>query len=243
MAAFVEGRLGPDTGDVLAVISQHFDDFLVGMRFDAEVVAGEGAVLHRIHDPVNTEAELMQHFADKGRDFGGIDAVGAEQGATSAFGALVGVVEEFLDDAVVQLPGADGFAEELAQHGVIAAVEGAEKLDPEHGHVLRIVGAEEELALIGAGAAAHTDVHEHLEGAVLLQAIVESITEDFFPAFRQVPVFGRGIPAMGMRHVQLLHGFHFGRIAEAAGGKFRLVIKPALGGECRPAGNKFLWGW
>lgn len=44
VAAFVEGRLGPDTGDVLAVISQHFDDFLVGMRFDAEVVAGEGAV-------------------------------------------------------------------------------------------------------------------------------------------------------------------------------------------------------
>ena len=241
VALFVEGGLGTDAGDGFAVIGQHFHDFHEGVGLDAQVVAREGAVFHRVHDPVDAQAHFVQQFTHDGRDLGGVDAVGAEQGAAAAFGALVGVVEEFLHHFLVPAAGAGALAEDLAQLGVVAAVQGAQQLGTQHGHVLGVVGAQEEVALVGAGAAAHTDVHEQLEGAVLLQAFLKGVTEDLFPVFGQVPVFGRRIPIVGIGHVQQLHGFLLGRIAEAARRKLGLDVQPGFRGKLGTAGDEFLW--
>ena len=195
------------------------------------------------HDPVDAEAHFVEQLADDGRDFGRVDAVGAEERAAAALGALVGVEEELFDGLVVELAGADGLAEDLAEQGVVAAVEGAEQLHAQHRHVLGIVGAEEEVALVGTRAAAHADVHEELQGAVLGQAVREGVAEYLLPVLGKVPVVGRRIPVVGIRHVHELHGRLLGRVAVAAGFEFRLVVEPALGGEFRPAGNKFFRGW
>ena len=123
----VERRIDMDTGDGFDIFAKEFNDFLEGVGLDAEVVARAVTVGHRFHDPVDAEAELMQQFADDSRDFGGIDAVGAEQGAAAAFGALVEVGEPFFDDVGGQLAGARNLAEETPGGGEVAAVHGTEQ--------------------------------------------------------------------------------------------------------------------
>ena len=56
----VERRLWPDAGNRFAVIGQHFHDFDKGIGLDAQMVAGKTAVLDRVHDPVQAQANFMQ---------------------------------------------------------------------------------------------------------------------------------------------------------------------------------------
>ena len=237
---FVKGRLGADAGDGFAVVGQHFHDFHKGMGLDAQVVAGEAAVFDRVHDPVDAQAHLMQQFAHDHGDFRRVDAVGAVQRAAAAFRTLVGVVEELLDHAHVPAARAHLLAQNLAEHGVVAPVEGTQQLGAQHGHVFGVVGAQEEVALVRAGAAAHADVHEQLQRAVLLQPVGKGVTENFFPILRQVPVLGGGVPLVRIGHVQEFHGLFFGRIAEAARHEFRLGVEPAFVRKGRAAGDEHL---
>ena len=189
---------------------------------------------------MDAQAHFVQQFAHYGGDFRRVDAVGAEERAAAAFGALVGVVEEFLHYFLVPAASAHFLAEDLAQHGVVAAVERTEQLGAQHGHVFGIIGAQEEVAFVGAGAATHTDIHEQLERAVLFKAFFKSVAENLFPVFGQVPIFCRRIPFVGIGHVQKFHGLLLGRIAEAARCKFGLGVEPVLGGKSRAAGHKHL---
>ena len=240
VALFVKGRFGADTGDGFAVIGQHFHDFHKGVGLDAKVVAGEATVFHGVHDPVDAKTHLVQQFAHDSGDFGRVDAVGAEERAAAAFSTLVGVVEEFLHYFLVPATGAHFLAKNLAKHGVVAAVQRAQKLGAQHGHVLGVVGAKEEVALVGASAATHADIHEQLERAVLFKALFKGVTQNLFPVFGHVPVFCRRVPLVGIGHVQKFHGFLLGRVAKAARCKFRLGVKPALVRKGRTAGHKHL---
>ena len=51
-----------------------------------------------------------------------------------------------------------------------------------------------EVALVGAGPAAHADIHEELEGAVLLQPLPHPVQDDLFPVLGQLPVLVGGLP-------------------------------------------------
>ena len=220
-----------DTGDGFDIFAEEFNDFLEGVGLDAEVVARAVTVGHRFHDPVDAEAELMQQFADDSRDFGGIDAVGAEQGAAAAFGALVEVGEPFFDDVGGQLAGARNLAEETPGGGEVAAVHGTEQFRTQHRHIFRIVGAEEEVAFVGAGAATHAGIHEDLEGTVLGKTFLQGLIDDFFPVFGQVPILFLRLPRMGMRHVQPFHDIHLGGIGVHAGLDLGLDVHPARPNE------------
>ena len=185
----------------------------------------------------------MEQFADDGRDFGGIDAVGAEQRAAAAFGALVEVGEPFLDDVGGQLAGARNLAEETPGGGEVAAVHGTEQFRAQHRHVLRIVGAEEEVAFVGAGAAAHAGIHEDLEGTVLGKTLLQGLIDDFFPVFGQVPILILRLPRMRVRHVEPFHNLHLGGIGVHTGLDFGLDVHPALVGETRAGGDHFFRFW
>ena len=185
----------------------------------------------------------MQQFADDSRDFGGIDAVGAEQRAAAAFGALVEVGEPFFDDVGGQLAGARNLAEETPGGGEVAAVHGTEQFRTQHRHIFRIVGAEEEVAFVGAGAATHAGIHEDLEGTVLGKTFLQCLIDDFFPVFGQVPILFLWLPRVGMRHVQPFHDIHLGGIGVHAGLDLGLDVHPALFGETRTGGDHFFRFW
>ena len=110
-----------------------------------------------------TLTDVREYIARSHRDFGGIDAVRAEHRAATAFGTLVVVAVHFIDDFFSQIDGADQFREQFAGQGEVAAVDLAQQVLTRDRHVLRVGGAEEIMAFVGAGAAFHADVHEHLQ--------------------------------------------------------------------------------
>jgi hypothetical protein len=54
------------------------------------------------------------------------------------------------------------------------------------------------VAFVGAGPATHADVHEHLEGTILFQALPEPLGDDLLPVLGQLPVVVRGRPVPGV---------------------------------------------
>ena len=138
----------------------------------------------------------MQQFADDSRDFGGIDAVGAEQRAAAAFGALVEVGEPLFDASGGQLAAAATLPRR--RPAVVKSRRYTERSNSarSHGHILRIVGAEEEVAFVGAGAATHAGIHEDLEGTVLGKTFLQGLIDDFFQ-FRRCQSSSSGCHAWG----------------------------------------------
>jgi hypothetical protein len=104
-------------------------------------------------------------------------------------------------------------AQDFAGGGEIVAVNAAQQFGPQHRHVLGIAGADEKVALVGTGAAAHADVHEHLEGPELLQPFPEPLENDLLPVFRQLPVVLQRVPGAGIGKAQGFDAFGVGCIA------------------------------
>src|ERR1035441_5170392 len=61
-------------------------------------------------------------------------------------------------------------------------------------HVPGVARAEIEMALVGAGAAAHADIHEQPEGAILFEALAHAVEYDFPPVFGKLPIQVGGLP-------------------------------------------------
>ena len=148
-----------------------------------------GSMIQLMLTPTRCSSSRQHHG-----DLGGIDAVGAEHRAAAAFGALIGVHEPFLQHPEGHLPAAGHFAENFAGQGKVVPVYGAQQFGPENRHVFGIAGAQEEVALVGAGAATHTAVHEDLQGAEFVQPFLEPVEDDLLPVLRQLPVIICGIP-------------------------------------------------
>ena len=236
---FVEGRINADTRDRLDIVAQEFDDFLHCMGLDAEMVAGAVAVGHRVHDPVGGKAQFQQHLAHQNRQFGGVDAVGAVQGAAAALGTLVEVAVPLLDDAGVQPAGSGHLAEQPARQGEVLAVHRTQKFGAQYGHVLGIIGAEEEMTLVRARAAAHAYIHEHLEGTVLVKPFLQGVVHDVFPVGGKVPVLILRRPGMGALEAEAEQGIRLGRITVVPGTDLRFDVHPSLGGKSRRGGQQF----
>ena len=129
-----------------------------------------------------------QQFPAQDGHFRHVDAVGAEQGAAPAFGALVEIEEPLLDHVFGQVPGAGDLAQEFAHGLEVAFVDRPQQFGPEHRHVLGVAGAQEEVALVGAGAAAHADIEKDLQGTEAFQPVFHALQDDFLPILGQLPI-------------------------------------------------------
>ena len=182
------------------------------MGLETHVVAGAVGVGCRLHDPVDVHADQMQQLAAEHGYFGGIDAVGAEHRATAALGALVVVHEPFLQHPEGHGTATGHLAEDLAAQGEVVAVYGTQEFGPENRHVLGIAGAQEEVALIRAGAATDTAIHEDFQGTEFIETLLQAIENDLFPALGQVPVVALRIPITRLTKQPRMAGEGFLRV-------------------------------
>ena len=117
----------------------------------------------RTGDPFNVEAEKIEQLPADDRDLGLVDTVGTEDRAAAALGALVKVVPPFPQHIEAKLTGAGHLAQDLSGRGEFFPIDRADQFGAEDRHILGITGADEEMAFVSAGAAAHADVHEEPE--------------------------------------------------------------------------------
>ena len=191
-----------DPGAVRHVVGQEFEHVLDAAGLDAQVVSRPEAVRCRLGDPVDVAADEVEEFPAHHGDLRLIDPVGAEDGTPAALGALVEVVEPLLEDVDRQVPGADEPAEALARCGEIAPVDGTQELRPQDRHVLRVAGADVEMAFVRAGAAPDAEIHEESERSVFLQALPHTLQDDRLPVLRELPVRVGGLPGPWVREAQ-----------------------------------------
>ena len=159
----VERRLDPHAVYGFNLVYEKVNHVLVGMRLDAQVIAGLVAVGDRRGDPVDVAAHQVQQFAADDGDFGSVDPIGAEERAAAAFGALKEVVEPLLEDVHGKLTASGDLAHEFAGQGEVVAVNRTQQFRPKHRHVLGIAGTDKEVAFVRTGTAADANVHEKLE--------------------------------------------------------------------------------
>ena len=161
----VERILDVDAGIFLDVLFQALQRVEQGRAGQAEVVADLGDLAENFVGVLLAVADVVENFARRHGDFGGVDAVGAEHRTAPAFGALVEIGVPLVEHFLRQVAGADEGGEELARRGEVAAIDAAHQVLARHRHVLGIAGAEEVMALVGAGAAMHAGVHEDLRAS------------------------------------------------------------------------------
>jgi hypothetical protein len=132
-------------------------------RFVADLVH----LAHDLDHILVTVTHAVHDFLGRHGDFGGVDAVRTEYRTAAALGTLVVVAEPVVEHVLGHVACTDQLGEQLAGQGVIAAIHRAHQILARHRHVLRIAGADEVVALVGAGAAMHAGVHVHAQRAVL----------------------------------------------------------------------------
>ena len=86
-----------------------------GVGLYAQVVPGPEAVGRGLDDPVDVDADQVQELAAHHGDLGRVDAVGAVDGAAAALGALVEIVEPFLENVLGQVARAREPSEDLSR--------------------------------------------------------------------------------------------------------------------------------
>ena len=187
-ALLVHGDVNLDASDVLNVLREKLEGVFETVRLNTQVVASAVAVGDRLHDPVHVDAQQVQQLAGHHGDLGSVDAVRAVDAAAAALCALEEVVVPLLEHLLGELAPARQGTENPACGREVLAINGSQELRAQHRHVLGVTRADEEVALVGAGAAPHADVHEDLERAVLLQQVLEAFMDDLFPVLGQLPV-------------------------------------------------------
>ncbi len=208
------------------------------MRLQPHMVTGSVGIGDRLQNPVDTDADQMQQFADHHGNLGGIDAVRAENGTAAAFGALVGVHEPLFEHADGHLSGAGHFTQNLARQGEIVTVNGTQQLGPHDRHIFGITGAKEEMAFIGTGTATYAAVHENLQRAKFFQPLSQTVDNNLFPVFGKFPViiFRRPLPGIGKGQsflaVEILYFIFLGRIGIIPGLENHRDVHPFPGRYC-----------
>ena len=207
------------------------------MGLQAHVVTGSVGVGDRLQDPVDADPDQVQELTEHHGDLGGIDTVGTEYRTAPALGALIGVHEPFFEHADGHFAAPSHLAENLAGQGKVIAVDGAEQFSPQDRHILRIAGSEEEMALVGAGTAADTAVHENLQGAELVETLLQPlmmISFQFSGSFQSSSsgdhsrALGKYSPFWLLRYSTFL----FGRIGIIARLENHRDVHPVPGGNC-----------
>ncbi len=114
----IDGGIHADAGQLLQFVHGEIDAVLEAVRLNAQVVAGAEAVGRGLQHPVDVAADQVQQLAADHGDFRGVDAVGAEDRAAAALGALVEVVEPLLDHVLGEVARAGQRAEESGRSAV-----------------------------------------------------------------------------------------------------------------------------
>ncbi len=210
-ALLVERQPHLDPGLFLDVLLQPLQR--VGQRRlrQAEVVADLVDLADDLVAVLLALADVVHDLARGHRDLGGVDAVGAVDRAAPALRALVEVAVPVVQHLLGQVLGADQPRQPLAGQGEVAPVDLAHQVLARHRHVLGIAGAEEVVALVGAGAAAHAGIEVDLQGARFLQQFAEPRDRLVVPVLDQLAreaerllVLGRGHVGVRMRHRTVL---------------------------------------
>ena len=157
-----------------------------------------------------------------------VDAVGAEQGAAPADGALVQVEEPLLDDILGQVPGAGDLAQDLAYGLEVALVDRPQQLGPQHRHVLGVARAQEEVALVGAGAAAHANIEKDLQGTEAFQPVFHALQDNFLKILGQLPILVDRIKGAREGVVEPFHPLGVSGVTIGARPEVRLDVHPAF---------------
>ena len=152
-------------------------------------------------------ADRIENLARRHGDFGGVDAVGAEHGAAAAFGTLVEIAVPLVQHFARQVARTDEFGKEFAGQGEVAAVHAAHQVLARHRHVLRVLRADEIVALVGAGAAMDAGIHVDLERTVLRQQFAHLGDGPVVPVVDQLPGKADGFVDLvaGDEGLQTLH--------------------------------------
>ncbi len=201
-AFLVDWHIHADAGAILDVVRQKLQHVLDAARLNAQVVPGPEAVGRGLQHPVDAAADQVEQFAADHGNFRLIDPVGAEHRAAAALRALVKVVKPFLEYIDRQVARARERPEAHPRLCEVAAVNGPDQLGAQDRHVFRIAGADVEMALVRAGAAAHADVHKQAEGAVFFEPLFHAVKNDLSPVFRKLPIGVGWLPGPRIGHVQ-----------------------------------------
>src|ERR1019366_10289771 len=102
----VDRNFDGDAGDFARFVGGEVDTVLETVRLDAQVIARPKTVGGGFEHPVDVAADQIQQLAVHHGDFRRVDAVGTEHRAAAAFGAMVEVVEPFLDNVFGQFAAA-----------------------------------------------------------------------------------------------------------------------------------------
>ena len=132
-------------------------------------------------------ADRIHDFAPGHGDFGGVDAVGAVDRAAPALRALVEVAVPVVEHLLGEIPRADQPRQILAGQGEVTPVDLAQQILAGDRHVFRIAGAEEVVALVGAGAAFDAGVKEDAERSILAAQLGHLRNGFILPVLHQLP--------------------------------------------------------
>jgi hypothetical protein len=238
-ALFVDGGIDADSSNFLEVVDGEIEAVLEAVGLNSEMIAGTEAIGDGFYDPVDIAADEVEEFAADHGDFGGIDTVGAEDGATAAFGALVEVIKPLFEDGFVEIAGA-GDLSEFSGDGKIPAVDGAEEFGSEHGHVLWVAGTDIEVALIGTGSAADANVHEQAERSVFGKSFFHSVEDDLLPVGREFPVCIEGLPVAWIGEIEIAEMFGSAAVTKDPFAEFHGRVEPTFLGRFVADGQQLL---
>ncbi len=157
----VERKLHVEAGLVPDVLLQTFERVGERGRRQAEIVADRVDLVDDLVRVFLPQADRVHDLARGHGNLGGVDAVRAEDGAAPALRALVEIAEPLFQRLRVERARPDEASEQRARGREITPVDAAQKVLPRDRHVFRIAGAEEEMTLVGAGAALHADVEKN----------------------------------------------------------------------------------
>ena len=220
--------VNPDPGDFLDIVAEKFNGFLEGLGFHADMVPHMVAFGHGRADPVDIETQQVEQFAAQNGDLRRVDAVRAEQGTSAAFAALKEIIPPFADHRFGQFPCPHHFPQVSAGPGKITAIHAPQQFRPQHRHVLGVAASDEKMALVRAGPAADTDIHENLQRSKPLKPLSKAFHDDIVPVIRQLPVVIFHQPVSGIGHAQGFDVFTLNPVA----------VHPLseLGGTIHPSG-------
>jgi hypothetical protein len=131
------------------------------------------------------DTDAVHDLARGHRDLGSIDAVRAEHRAAAALRALVEVAVPVVEDLLGKVFGADELREVLPGKREIAAIDLAQQVLPTDRHVLRILGPEVVVTLVGAGTALDAGIQVDLQRTVLSEQVTHRLDGLVLPAVDQ----------------------------------------------------------
>ena len=181
------------------------------------------------------QTDAREDLAARHGHLRGVDAVGAEHRASPALRALVEVPVPVVQHLLGEIGGADELRKQLAGEREVAPVHLAQQVLARHRHVLRVGGAEEVVALVGARATLDARIEEDAQAPILAEQIahlcdghVVPVVDELAGESERLLVIGRGHERTAVGHRPFDDHRNFGEVRDAGGLECGLRHQPAL---------------